>query len=383
MISILLFLAVLLIVVGGINTYVFIRGLQAFPSGSGFRTFYIYIIWFLFLSFFAGRILESFWRSGLSDLLIWIGSFWLAALLYFFLAVVLLDILRAAHHFLPFFPSFVTRNYATAKQVLAFCLASLVSILLLAGYVNSVFPRVRTLNLAIEKKAGDLKKLDIVAISDIHIGTIVGRSRVSRIVDRINSLDPDIVLLPGDIVDEDISDPGNDGLGAPLNEIRSRFGVFAATGNHEYISGIEQATVFMAEHNIELLRDRAVKVADAFYIVGREDLMSNRNGKTPRKALEELMQDVDRDSPVIMMDHQPFRLQEAASAGVDLQLSGHTHYGQLWPINYIVRAIYEVAWGYKKIGDTHYYVSNGVGTWGPPLRIGNRPEIVHIRLKFK
>jgi len=95
------------------------------------------------------------------------------------------------------------------------------------------------------------------------------------------------------------------------------------------------------------------------------------------------LRDVDKNYAVILMDHQPFGLDEAAANGVDLQLSGHTHYGQLWPINHIVRSIYELPWGYMKKGDTHYYVSNGVGTWGPPVRIGNRPEIVHIQLRFE
>ena len=92
---------------------------------------------------------------------------------------------------------------------------------------------------------------------------------------------------------------------------------------------------------------------------------------------------IDKSLPVILMDHQPFGLEEAAVQGIDLQISGHTHNGQLWPINYIVGAIFELAWGYKKIGDTHYYVSDGVGTWGPPVRIASCPEIVQIRLTFK
>jgi len=94
------------------------------------------------------------------------------------------------------------------------------------------------------------------------------------------------------------------------------------------------------------------------------------------------MAGVDKDYPVILMDHQPFRLEEAVSNGADLQLSGHTHHGQLWPFNHITSAIFEVSWGYRQIGRTHVYVSSGVGTWGPPVRVGNRPEIVHLTLLF-
>lgn len=94
------------------------------------------------------------------------------------------------------------------------------------------------------------------------------------------------------------------------------------------------------------------------------------------------MNGVDISHPVILMDHQAFRLEEAESNGIDLQLSGHTHHGQLWPFNFITKKVYELSWGYKKKGKTHYYVSSGVGTWGPPIRTGNRPEIVNIRLRF-
>jgi len=94
------------------------------------------------------------------------------------------------------------------------------------------------------------------------------------------------------------------------------------------------------------------------------------------------MKNVDKSKPIVLMDHQPFQLEEAKQAGIDLQLSGHTHHGQIWPLNYITRAIYSISWGYKNDGSTNYYISSGVGTWGPPVRIGNHPEIVNIVLEF-
>jgi len=123
-------------------------------------------------------------------------------------------------------------------------------------------------------------------------------------------------------------------------------------------------------------------VKNSFTIVGREDRSYNRGSARRRKSLEELMKGVDRSLPVILMDHQPFALEEAVSHSVDLQLSGHTHHGQLWPFNFITKRVYELSWGYLKKGATHIYVSCGVGTWGPPVRTGNRPEIVNIKLSF-
>jgi hypothetical protein len=131
-----------------------------------------------------------------------------------------------------------------------------------------------------------------------------------------------------------------------------------------------------------MLRDRTVKIDDSFYIVGREDWSKRQFSGINRKPLWEIMAGMDSGLPVILMDHQPFELHQAVKAGADLQVSGHTHQGQLWPFHYIIRAIYEIGWGYRKIGGTHFYVSNGFGTWGPPVRIGNRPEIFQIRLRF-
>ena len=369
-----MFLAVFLAIIGGISSYVFIRGLQAIPRDSVLRNIYIVLFWTVAVSFFAGRIIENYHSSFLTDLLIWVGSFWIAALLYFLIALVLLDILRLVNHFLPFFPSVITQNYPLAKRVVFTGITGLVGVLLLAGYINSIYPRVTTLKLTVDKKAGKLEKLNIVAASDFHLGTIIGRGQLGRIVDKINSLNPDLVLLPGDIVDSELTSLHKNNLGQPLEDIRARFGVYAATGNHEYIGGIKETSAFLIRHNINLLRDQTIKVADTVYLVGREDLSANRFGNIRRKNLTELLQDVDKSYAVILMDHQPFGLEEAAANGVDLQLSGHTHYGQLWPINYIVRSVYELAWGYMQKGSTHYYVSNGVGTWGPPVRIGNRPE---------
>jgi predicted MPP superfamily phosphohydrolase len=358
--------------------------LQSIPPDSNLRTAYIIVFWTITCAFAAGRLLERFAPSPLADVLVWIGSFWLGAMIYFLIALVALDLMRLANHFLPFFPAAVTANYGKVKYVTGASVLGLVGIVLLAGYVNSIIPRVVALNLSVPAKASKLKHLNIVAVSDIHLGIIVGRSRFDGIVDKINRMDPDLVLLLGDIVDEELVPVIRQNLGESLRSIHSRFGVFAITGNHEYIGGAEEACSYLAEHKVTLLRDQSLKVADSFFLVGREDQSSSRFPPFhKRKELAQLMESVDRNYPVILMDHQPFKLNEAAVQGIDLQLSGHTHYGQLWPINYIVNGIYELAWGYRKIAGTQYYISDGVGTWGPPVRIGNRPEIVNIRIKFE
>ena len=377
------FIFMFISVFGFLNFYVFVRGWQALPSSPGFRVAYAVIYWLVALSYIGSRGFENALHPVLTEILTWVGAFWIAALLYLFLAVLVLDALRAVNHFLPFFPGIITENYARAKCATAYVVIGAVALTLLGGFINSRFPRVNELEIHINKQAGELKTLDIVMASDIHVGTIIGRSWLEPFVDKINALNPDIVLLPGDILDSQVGLLIRENLGEDLRRINARYGVFAVPGNHEYIGGGEALIRYLTDHDITVLRDQSVKIADSFFIIGRNDRGMTRRSGQARKSLKALADEVDRKLPIILMDHQPYDLHEAEENGVDLQLSGHTHYGQFWPVNYIVRAIYEVAWGYKRKGDTHYYVSNGAGTWGPPVRVGNRPEIVLIRLTFE
>jgi predicted MPP superfamily phosphohydrolase len=240
----------------------------------------------------------------------------------------------------------------------------------------------KTYNLKIKKHAGELKSLNVVMASDLHLGTILGKSFLNNLVTRINELKPDIILLAGDIIDENIAPVIKNNVGEELLQLKSKYGVFAVTGNHEYIGGVEAASKYLVAHGVTLLRDEKIKIGNAFYVIGREDRASRQFAGKQRKNLKDLLTDVDKSFPVILMDHQPFGLKEAVENGVDLQLSGHTHNGQLWPFNYIIEKIYDLGWGYKINGNTHYYVSCGVGGWGPPIRTGSSPEIINFKINF-
>lgn len=378
-----IFFGTLFTVYGLINYYIFVRGWQSLPEGSSLRSIYALVFIFLALSFIGGRIFENIWLSGASGTLVWIGSFWLAAMIYFLLAILILDFLRLINYWFSFFPPSIAAHYVKAKQVTALIVIGLNGLLLLLGHVNALTPQIRTLYLQIPKRVGGVKTLNVVAVSDIHLGTVVGRDRLRRIVEKINDLSPDLILLVGDIVDEDLGPVIKQNLGETLRDMKSRFGVFAITGNHEYIGGVEQACAYLIDHKVIFLRDSVVKINNCLYLVGREDRSITRFTGKARKPLEELMNKVEKGYPVILMDHQPFHLEEAVHNGVDLQLSGHTHHGQLWPFNFVAKMVYELSWGYKKKGSTNIYVSSGAGTWGPPVRIGNRPEIVNIKLTFQ
>ncbi len=378
-----IFITVVLVIYGLVNSYIFIRGLQAIPAGSTWRPWYIAGFWFIASTFVLARILERAYPGDFTGIITWIGSFWLAFMLYFILIAVFIDLARVINHFFHIFPQSFYENYQQTKLATLYASMFLATLIVAGGFINARNPRVKKLELNIGKVVPGAKSLNIVMASDIHLGTIIAKRKAHRLVAAINELHPDIVLFAGDLVDEDLAPVIRNNLGADLLEIKSRLGVYAITGNHEYIGGAEKAVKYLDEHGVTVLRDTALFIDKRFYLVGREDRDKPRFTGKIRKELSELLQQVDNSFPVILMDHQPFNLERAVKQGVDLQLSGHTHHGQLWPFNYITTAIYEISCGYRLIGKTHFYVSTGFGTWGPPVRLGNRPEIVQIKLNFE
>ncbi len=377
-----IFFSIVIVIYSLVNYYIFTRGLQALPAGSALRAWYIPVFWTLAATYIAGRFLERIWLGSLSDALVWTGSFWLGAMLYFFLLVVLIDIFRVVNHFIPIIPAFARENFANFKLWLLGGSVLLVALIVVAGYINALNPRIRTVEISIPKQANGLESLNAVVMSDIHLGTIIGNGRLERIVNKVNGLNPDIILLPGDILDEDLEPVIRQNAGATLEQLSAPMGVFGVMGNHEYIGGAEPAYRYLTEHGIKMLRDSVVKVNDSFFLVGREDFQKGRFAGKERLSIEELMEGVDKNLPVIVLDHQPYHPEKAAAAGADLMLSGHTHNGQLWPLNFITDGMFVIGYGLGQVDGMQMYVSNGVGTWGPPLRIGNRPEIVNLKIRF-
>ena len=364
------------------NYYIFRRLLLILPETKMLRKIIIIAFWIIAYSFLAGRLLERISVTVFSDILVWIGSFWLAIMLYAIVILIDIDILRLANHFFNFLPDFITKDSETVKRVLGLCVIGFISVIVLAGFINSRNIVNKEYSIKVNKNAGNIDSLKIVMFSDVHLGTVNGKKFAKNIVDNVNALKPDVILIPGDIIDEDIAPVLEDGICEELRRFKSKYGVYGTTGNHEYIGGSEIAVDYLENNGIKMLRDTSVLIDSSFYLVGREDRSSSRFGYE-RKSLSEILNSTDTTRPLILLDHQPFELQEAQANNVDLQLSGHTHNGQLWPINFVTDMIYELAWGYKQIGNTHYYVSCGVGGWGPPVRTTSRPEIVTINLKFE
>jgi len=373
-----IFFIIVLTIYGSVNYYLFVRGLQVFSLTLQMKQWFIVTFWTIVSMFILGNLLEHIATSAFSEWIYRIGSFWIAYMLYLGMAVVLIDIIRMANFFFHFLPQFSE----VMRFRLGLIVVSMVSIIVIGGHINALWINVREIPLTIHKKVSGSPEVKILMASDIHLGALIGERREKKLLDIIREQKPDLVLLCGDLVDGEIAPVLRKNLGRHLQEIRTPLGVYAILGNHEYIGGIEKTLPYLKSINIKVLIDETVTLADGIQLVGRNDRSSER-GTNPRKPLTELLSGIDQTKPVIVMNHQPFNLQEAADANVDLHLSGHTHHGQLWPVNYITKAMFELSWGYLKKGNTNFYVSSGYGTWGPSVRVGNRPEVVVFKLKFE
>ncbi|WP_151733893.1 metallophosphoesterase ['Paenibacillus yunnanensis' Narsing Rao et al. 2020] len=337
------------------------------PAVSGrFRLVYITTLIFLALSLILSRVVAG------STVLSVIGSYWLAL---FSLLAMLLPLVH-----LMIWLTKLTRLPRHAVQKWSGVLTLIVLIALLGyGSFNAYSPVVRSYDIHIDKPGPETGELHIVMASDMHFGYLSGKAHAERMVEEINALKPDIVLLPGDIVDDDIVPYKDKGIGGILAEIKAPLGVFASLGNHDRFKGeTEELIALLEEGGLQVLYDETIEVGGGLTLVGRKDYSD-----PDRASLAELMADVDRSGPVILLEHQPVEFGVAEEQGINLMLSGHTHRGQIAPGNLVTDRLFENDWGYLQKGQMHSVVSSGFGFWGPPIRIGSRAEVVSIHVHFQ
>jgi uncharacterized protein len=372
----------MLIVYGLLNLYVVRRGWQALAGAQTARWIFLGIAIFFVLSYPLSRLATRILPQFLTTFLSYVGGIFIAALIYAFFLLLIIDLLRLANALFHIFPGGIAGNPQKAAFISFWAVLGVIALVLIGGIMAAVHPRVRKLDLTIEKRAGTLERLNIVMVSDIHLGAFFGDGHLKKIVAKINGLEPDLVLLAGDIVDMVISPSEEDKMVVTLQTIRAPLGVFAVTGNHEYYGGLAKNLAYLSKAKVRVLQDEFVKIDEAFYLIGRKDRSVERVSDG-RKPLGEILQGMDKSLPLILMDHQPFHLEEAEQNGIDLQVSGHTHAGQLFPINLINKRMYEQNWGYWRRGKTQYYITCGVGTWGMPVRTGSVSEIVQFMVTFR
>ena len=373
--KILFFIFFTLIFLGG-NYYVFYRMWQSMPPNLIGRIILIAIAAIVILSLILTFTVGDSLPVGLASVLYKIGTSWIFIMLYFVIVLLVKDIIGLANRFLHFMPADALTRYTVDNWVGLGFMVGFISLVMVCGYLKYTWKVRVEQPIAIEKSIGDRETLTIVAISDLHLGYGIGVDEQKQWIELINKENPDVVLIAGDMIDSSTRPLNAREMYKYFEDINAP--VYMCLGNHEYISGIDSSLAFIDKTGVTLLRDSSVLVDSTFYVVGRDDKMNPR-----RKDLAELTAGMDKTKPIILLDHQPYGLEEAEACGIDFQFSGHTHRGQVWPISMITDAIYEDDHGYIKKGDTNVYVSSGIGIWGGKFRIGTQSEYVVVKIKRK
>ena len=339
------------------NVYVLWHVWRILPLPTWAKVVVVTVMLFAFLLLFVGFSRHIHLSMPLATVVYEIGTSWLFIILYLFMAFLLLDIGRWVH-LVP--TTFLKNSWAGTLTV-----AGAMLVIFIYGNIHYHHKVRQPLTLTTEKTLS--RKMKVVMLSDLHLGYHNRRAELAKWVDKINEEKADLILVAGDIIDKNMQ---------PLEEqemekefLRLNAPVVACLGNHEYYGGESNALLFYKKADITLLRDSVITMGD-LCIIGRDDRSH------PRKTLGELLNGVDRTKYLIVLDHQPFQLEEAEQNGIDFQLSGHTHHGQVWPISWITERIYECAFGEWQRGNTRYYVTSGMGIWGGKFRIGTRSEYV-------
>ena len=380
--GLIVFFIVFILVYVLLNVYICPRGASLLPKITWLKATYFTAYIILAGSYIIGRALLGIIPDALSNALMFIGAYWFAFMVFFLFAFLLIDIIRLVHHFTGFVPNIILNNINYIKPIAAAVIMLGITITVIAGRLNADNVIVKTVPVTIEKKTQGLSSLKVVLISDIHLGLMVQRDELSHIVELSNKEEPDIVLLCGDIFDERVEPVKAFNAKELLSAFKSKYGTFAVTGNHEYIGTADAAVEYLRESGIIVLRDESILIANSFYVSGRDDFSSESRSGVKRLPLEEIVAKLDKTKPIILMDHQPKDLNITAACNIDLQVSGHTHAGQLWPWSMLVNAAWEVPYGYAKKEKSQIYVTSGAGTWGPRVRIGTTPEIVVMNINF-
>ena len=219
--------------------------------------------------------------------------------------------------------------------------------------------------------------LNIVHLSDLHLNVMTSPKWLERVIDQVNKLEADIIVITGDMVDDTFSNVGK--LAPAMRRLDAKMGIYAVTGNHENYMGLDHFRKFCDSADIMVADNKLVAVTDNINMLGLDDKMVKAGGSI-EETTRDLLASGNGDSYNIMLIHQPVGFQKAAKLGIDLQLSGHTHKGQVLPFNFFINFFYRYSYGLYTLGNSHIYTSSGTGTWGPPMRLGSNSEIVRIQV---
>ncbi len=335
-------------------------------------------------------------KSAVAIVIRRISTYWIGIMLYSLLYVVLFDLLR------------LIAKHTKLKNTLLFSRGSVISIgsvvvacavaTCLYGIFNARNIKVNEYSVTVNKSCGSEKHLKAVLVADLHMGYAIGVDHITNMVEKINEQNADIVIIAGDIFDnsyDGMDDP--EGIKAQLKSIKSKYGVYAVYGNHDIDEKIlmgftfdwggkqlnsEKMTNFIKECDIKLINDESVLINDEFYLVGRRDTDKPGTEDGTRAEISELTKDLDKTKPIFVLSHEPDELQKTADAGADIDFSGHTHDGQLFPGNLTIGLFWENPCGMIKKDNMYSIVTSGVGVYGTFMRVGTDAEICSVDIDF-
>lgn len=341
------------------------------------------IYWFIALSYIFGKILDWFFKdNAIADLLLSLDSYWFTAREYFLIILIIsmivgLIIKKVGK------PTNKVTYFLQNTPVIGLAFVAVLIVYFSYGTWNARNTVITHYDISIDKKAGDLSSLNVVMLSDLHLGRVINRERLINLVEEINKLNPDIVLIAGDCIEDDYEEFIRQNMAQILRKINSKYGVYAVLGNHDMAAENTEVNIKnLNKASVKVLKDQYIKVADSFYIVGRSD-RGEIGENSGRHKISDIIIGIDKSLPVILMDHQPVDFNSAKDNGVDVQLSGHTHNGQDIFGKFFVAFSYDLAYGISIQDNFYAIVSSGFGTWGSPIRVGTCSEIVNIRINFK
>jgi predicted MPP superfamily phosphohydrolase len=388
------FFAILGVLSVGTHIYLYRRLFRDTSGHPGWRKAGVYAMAALCLLMLGSRALAYVLPESLVFALATVGWAWMGAAIYLLLALFVLGGLGSVLHLTrrfrapapaqaPAVPSPVSQE---RRQLLARATAggALLATGGMMGYGTWRAFSPPVINRLAVRLPGLPKALDgftLVQISDIHVGPLLRRRFMDAMVAQCNALKPDLMCITGDLVDGSVKDLGPSV--AALTNLRSRYGSYFVTGNHEYYSGDEEWAAALERMGITVLRNRHVSIGEkgaSFDLAGVDDWGAVRSGSLRHYDLDQALAGRDEERASVLMAHQPANWREAAKAGIGLQLSGHTHGGQFFPFTLVISALWEHAAGHFEENGRHLYVSRGTGFWGPPVRIAAPPEIVQVTL---
>ena len=367
-------------VYGGVHVYVFLRARSAFGFGPGVGIALALFMLFMVFALFLVRALEQREFEAAARTLSYLAYFWMAAIFLFFCISIVFDLV-----------GFATRiaGWISHSNVSAFVLSSrisfLVSLVLAFGICVYGYCEDRTISservrIETSKLPAGVDRLTIAQVSDVHLGLIIRNERLEKMLDVVRAAKPDLFISTGDLVDAQINHLV--GLADMLSGIKTKYGNYAITGNHEYYAGVKTALVFTRNAGFTVLQNEALKVGPIF-IAGVDDRTAVQMHLEKPIAERELLAKLPRDRFVLFLKHQP-RVDPSTIGLFDLQLSGHTHKGQIFPFTLLTKIMFPLNAGTYDLGKgSILHVSRGTGTWGPPIRFLAPPEVTIIELVRK